>query len=96
MQQPRHGVGAVVKSKGGVAGNNRSVLPSSWYQHSDKDPEILASDLQVYFLGEGLRQQTWTRCQENQGRTVVVAAALLLRESRGKVHRALALRDFHY
>lgn len=40
---------------GGVPGSNRSVLPSSWYQHSDKDPKILASDLQVFLLGESLR-----------------------------------------
>lgn len=86
--QHRHRVGAVVKSMGGVPG---SVLPSSSYQHSDKDPEILASDLQVFSLGEGLKQQTRTRCQENQGRAAVVAAALLLRESRGKGHRAQAL-----
>lgn len=48
-------VGVVVKSMGGVPGSNRSVLPSSWYQHSDKDPKILASDLQVFLLGESLR-----------------------------------------
>lgn len=95
MQQPRHRVGVVVKSMGGVPGNNRSVLPSNWDQHSDKDPKTLASDLQVFSLGEGLRQQTWTRCQENQGRAAVVAVALLLRESRGKAHRTLALIALH-
>lgn len=94
MQQPRYRVG-VVKSMEGVLGNNRSILPSSWYQHSEKDPKILASDLQVFSLAEGLRQQTWTKCQENQVRAAVVAAALLLRESRGKGHRALALIALH-
>lgn len=60
-----------------------------------KDPKTLASDLEVFSLGEGLRQQTWTRCQENQGRAAVVAVALLLRESRGKAHRTLALIALH-